>query len=142
MAAREAGAELETRVVRQKASATVNEAGARVHPRKGKVTTMDLKASATPKIDGRGVRAGAGVAVASDIRPGVRSRTTTSAATIIDLVIVTSASLIEGDLSGNGQPPISIVADLAAGRVAIEALVRLPAILQTDAPISKRCGLS
>lgn len=142
MAAREAGAELEIRIVRQRVSITADEAGARVHPRKEKVATMDLKANATPKTGGPGVRAGAGVAVASDTHPGMRPRTTTGAAIIIDPVVVTSASLIGGALSRNDQPPIKIVADLVARHVATEVLVHLPAILQTDAPISKRRGIS
>lgn len=95
----------ETRIVRRRAGVIVSETGARVRPRKRRMTTMDLKASAALRIDDRGARAGAGAAVESDARQGLRPRITTGVAAI-GPVVVTSATLTGGVLSGNGRPPM------------------------------------
>lgn len=98
--AKEVGVVPETRSVKRRAGVIVSEAGARVGLRKERITTMDLKVSAAPRIDVRGARAGVGAAVESDIRQGL------SGLTAIGPIVVTSVSLTEGDLSGNGRPPI------------------------------------
>lgn len=104
-AAKEVGVVPEARIVRRRAGVIVSEAGARVAPRKERMTTMDLKVSAAPRIDGLGVRAGVGAAVESDTRQGLRLRITTGVAAI-GPVVVTSVNLTGGDLSGNGRPPM------------------------------------
>ena len=103
-AVKEVGVVQETRIVRRRAGVIVSEAGAIVGPWKGRVTTMDLKVSAA-RIDDRGAKAGAGAAVESDTRHGLRPRITADVAAI-GSVVVTSASLTGVDLSGNGRQPM------------------------------------